>query len=80
MESAKVEKALENEDWVMAMQEELNNFERNQVWTLVERPNTNVISTKWVFQNKQDENDVVIRNKARLVAQGFIQVEGLDFE
>jgi hypothetical protein len=64
----------------MAMQEELNNFERNQVWTLVERPNTNVIGTKWVFQNKQDENGVVRRNKARLVVQAFTQVEGLDFE
>ena len=64
----------------MAMQEELNNFERNQVWTLVEWPNTNVIGTKWVFHNKQDENGVVTRNKARLVAQGFTQVEGLDFE
>jgi hypothetical protein len=64
----------------MAMQEELNNFKRNQVWILVERPNTNVIGTKWVFQNKQDENGVVTRNKARLVAQGFTQVEGLDFE
>ena len=64
----------------MAMQEELNNFERNQVWTLVERSNTNVIGTKWVFRNKQDENGVVTRNKARLVAQGFTQVEGLDFE
>jgi hypothetical protein len=46
----------------------------------VERPNTNVIGTKWVFRNKQDENDVVTRNKTRLVAQGFTQVEGLDFE
>ena len=64
----------------MAMQEELNNFKRNQVWTLVERPNTNVIGTKWVFCNKQDENGVVTRNKAMLVAQGFTQVEGLDFE
>ena len=64
----------------MAMQEELNNFERNQVWKLVERPNTNVIGTKWVFRNKQDENGVVTRNKARLVARGFTQVEGLDFE
>ena len=64
----------------MAMQEELNNFERNQVWKLVERPNTNVIGTKWVFRNKQDENGVVTRNKATLVAQGFTQVEGLDFE
>ena len=64
----------------MAMQDELNNFERNQVWTLVERPNTNVMGTKWVFCSKQDENGVVTKNKARLVAQGFTQVEGLDFE
>jgi hypothetical protein len=55
----------------MAMREELNNFKRNQVWTLVERSKMNVIGTKWVFRNKQDENDVVTRNKARLVAQGF---------
>ena len=80
MEPLKVEQALGDPDWVMAMQEELNNFKRNQVWTLVEWPNTNVIGTKWVFHNKQDENGVVIRNKARLVAQGFTQVEGLDFE
>ena len=80
LESLKVEQALRDLDWVMAMQEELNNFERNQVWTLVERPNTNIIGTKWVFRNKQDENGVVTRNKARLVAQGFTQVEGLDFE
>jgi hypothetical protein len=61
------------------MPEKLNNFERNQVWELVERPKTNIIGTKWVFQNKQDEFGIVIRNKARLVAQGFTQVEGLDF-
>jgi hypothetical protein len=64
----------------MAMQEELNNFERNQVCELVERPKTNVMGTKWVFRNKQDEHGVVTRNKARLVAQGFTQVKGLDFE
>jgi hypothetical protein len=46
----------------------------------VERPKTNVIGTKWVFRNKQDENRVVTRNKERLVAQGFTQIEGLDFE
>jgi hypothetical protein len=44
-----IEQALKDEDWMMAMQEELNNFERNQVWELVKRPNTNVIDTKWVF-------------------------------
>jgi hypothetical protein len=80
MEPVKVEKSLEDEDWVMAMQEELNNFKRNQVWTLVERPKTNVIGTKWVFCNKQDENGVVTKNKKRLVAQGITQVEGLGFE
>jgi hypothetical protein len=61
------------------MQEELNDFTQNEVWSLLERPKQNVISTKWVFRNKQDEHDVVTRNKARLVAQGFTDVEGLDF-
>jgi hypothetical protein len=68
LEPLKVEQALGDPDWVITMQEELNNFKRNQVWTLVERPSTNVIGTKWVFSNKQDENGVVTRNKARLVA------------
>ncbi|KAK1628713.1 hypothetical protein QYE76_003028 [Lolium multiflorum] len=60
------------------MQEELNNFNRNDVWTLMKRPNhcRNVIGTKWIFKNKQDESGTVIRNKARLVAQGYSQVEG----
>jgi hypothetical protein len=57
----------------------LNNFTRNEVWSLVQRPKQNVIGTKWVFRNKQDEHGVVTRNKARLVAQGYTQVEGLDF-
>ena len=63
----------------MAMQEELNNFTRNEVLSLVERPKQNVIGTKWVFRNKKDEYGVVTRNKARLVSQGFTQIEGLDF-
>jgi hypothetical protein len=61
------------------MQEDLNTFTRNEVWSLVERPKKNVIGTKWVLRNKQDEHGVVTSNKARLVAQGFTQVEGLDF-
>jgi hypothetical protein len=66
--------------WVNAMHEELENFERNQVWTLVEPPrDVNVIGTKWAFTNKKGEDDEVVRNKARLVAQGYSQVEGLDF-
>jgi len=75
----KVYEALEDEDWVEATHEELNNFKRNQVWPLVERPQDckNVIGTKWVFKNKQDANGIVIRNKARLVAQGYSPKEGI---
>jgi hypothetical protein len=60
----KVEDALRDPDWVVAMQEELNNFKRNEVWYLVERLKQNVIGTKWVFCNKQDEHGVITRNKA----------------
>jgi hypothetical protein len=62
------------------MHEELENFGRNQVWTLVEpMRDVDVIGTKWVFKNKQGEDGKIARNKAHLVAQGFSQVEGLDF-
>jgi hypothetical protein len=60
------------------MQEELNNFTRNEVWHRVPRPNQNVVGTKWVFR-KQDKHGVVTRNKVRLVAKGYSQVKGLDF-
>jgi hypothetical protein len=79
IEPYRVEDALRDSDWVLAMQEELNNFTRNEEWHLVPRPNQNVVGTKWVFRNKQDEHGVVTRNKARLVAKGYSQVEGLDF-
>jgi hypothetical protein len=65
---------------VIAMQEELNNFKRNEVWILVPHPKQNVVGTKWMFCNKQDEYKVVTRNKARLVAKGYAQVAGLNFE
>jgi hypothetical protein len=76
----RVEVALQDLDWVLAMQEELNNFKSNEVWSLVPRPKQNVVGTKWVFRNKQDEHGVVTRNKARLVAKGYAQVAGLYFE
>lgn len=63
------------------MQEELNKFERNKVWHLVSRlPKQNVIGTRWVFRNKLDENGTVVRKKARLVAQGYRQEKGIDFD
>jgi hypothetical protein len=80
IEPFKIEEALQDPDWVLAMQEELNNFKRNEVWSLVPRPKQNIVGTKWVFRNKQDEHGVVTRNKARLVAKGYAQVVGLDFE
>jgi hypothetical protein len=62
------------------MHEELENSERNHVWTLVEHPrDVNVIGTKWIFKSKQEEDGEVVRNKACFVAHGFSQVEGLDF-
>jgi hypothetical protein len=72
--------ALSYSSWVSVMHEELENFERNQVWTLVHPPRyVKVIGTKWVFKNKQGDDGEVVRNKARLIAQGYSQVEGLDF-
>jgi hypothetical protein len=78
-EPCKVEDALHDLDWVVTMQEELNNFKRNEVWLLVERSKLNVVGIKWVFRNKQDEHRVVTMNKVRLVAKGYSQFEGLDF-
>jgi hypothetical protein len=52
IEPYRIEDALRDSDWVVAMQEELNNFTRNEVWHLVPHPNQNVVGTKWVFLNK----------------------------
>jgi hypothetical protein len=79
IEPFRVEEALQDSDWVLTMQEELNNFKRNEVWSLVSRPKQNVVGTKWVFRNKQDEHVVVTRNKARLVAKGYAQVARFGF-
>ncbi|GJU22068.1 putative ribonuclease H-like domain-containing protein [Tanacetum coccineum] len=63
------------------MQEELLQFRLQQVWILVDLPHgAKVIGTKWVYRNKRDERGVVVRNKARLVAQGHRQEEGIDYD
>ena len=80
-ETKKVEEALQDADWVLAMQEELNQFERNKVWKLVPKPKIwSVIGIKWVFRNKMDEAGIVTSNKARLVVKGYSQEEGIDFD
>ncbi|GKB34675.1 retrovirus-related pol polyprotein from transposon TNT 1-94 [Tanacetum coccineum] len=66
---------------IEAMQEELHQFDRLDVWELIDRPlYKNVINMKWIWKNKRDEENNVIRNKARLVAKGYAQKEGIDFE
>ncbi|GJY42445.1 putative ribonuclease H-like domain-containing protein [Tanacetum coccineum] len=81
MEPKKVIQALEDPSWIEAMQEELLQFQLQKVWTLVNLPNgKRAIGTKWVFRNKKDERGIVVRNKARLVAQGYTQEEGIDYD
>ncbi|GJW25074.1 putative ribonuclease H-like domain-containing protein [Tanacetum coccineum] len=78
IEPKKISQALEDESWVDAMQEELLQFKIQKVWILVDLPlGKKAIGTKWVYRNKKDERGVVVRNKARLVAQGHRQEEGL---
>ncbi|CAM8974379.1 unnamed protein product [Rhodiola kirilowii] len=63
------------------MQEELHQFERDEVWRLVPRPkDKNVIGTKWVFRNKLDDKGVVVRNKAHLMVKGYNQQEGINYD
>ncbi|GJX38702.1 putative ribonuclease H-like domain-containing protein [Tanacetum coccineum] len=77
----KVIQALTDPSWVEEMQEELLQFKLQKVWTLVDLPNgKRAIETKWVFRNKKDETGSVVRNKARLVAQGYTQEEGIDYD
>ncbi|GJR62252.1 putative ribonuclease H-like domain-containing protein [Tanacetum coccineum] len=80
-EPKKISEALEDESWVDAMQEELLQFKIQKVWVLVDLPyGKKAIGTKWVYRNKKDERGVVVRNKARLVAQGHRQEEGIDYD
>ena len=69
------------DDWIKAMNEELDQIKKNETWELVPRPaNKNIVGTKWEFKNKFNEHGKVIRNKAILVCKGYAQVEGIDFE
>nr|GEY03937.1 copia protein [Tanacetum cinerariifolium] len=76
-----MESIIPDPSWIEAMQEELLQFKMQKVWILVDLPyGKRAIGTKWVYKNKKDERGIVIRNKARLVAQGHTQEEGIDYE
>nr|GEY86998.1 retrovirus-related Pol polyprotein from transposon TNT 1-94 [Tanacetum cinerariifolium] len=80
-ESKNIKEAMADSAWIKSMQEELHQFDRLDVWELVDRPLcTNVINLKWLWKNKRDEENIVIRSKSRLVAKGCAQKEGVDFE
>nr|GEZ48567.1 retrovirus-related Pol polyprotein from transposon TNT 1-94 [Tanacetum cinerariifolium] len=80
-EPKNIKEAIADSAWIESMQKELYQFDRLDVWELVDRPLcTNVINMKWLWKNKRDEENTVIRNKSRLVAKGYAQKEGVDFE
>ncbi|XP_073290686.1 uncharacterized protein [Primulina huaijiensis] len=81
VEPKNVDEALKDQFWINAIHDELEQFVRNNVWTLVPlSDHGNIIGTKWIFKNKTDDSRNIIRNKERLVAQGYTQVEGVDFD
>nr|GEX91967.1 hypothetical protein [Tanacetum cinerariifolium] len=76
-----IKEAMADSAWIESMQEELHQFDRLEVWELVDRPLCkNVINMKWLWKNKRGEENTIIRNKSRLVAKGYAQKEGVDFE
>ncbi|GJW25008.1 putative ribonuclease H-like domain-containing protein [Tanacetum coccineum] len=78
-EPKKVNHALKDPSWIEATQEELLQFKLQEVWTLMDLPNgKTAIGSKWVFRNKKDERGIVIKNKARMVAQGGVQRGKID--
>nr|GEX04766.1 retrovirus-related Pol polyprotein from transposon TNT 1-94 [Tanacetum cinerariifolium] len=81
MEPKNVKEAMTDPAWIESMQEKLLQFKRMDVWVLVPTPdNISPLTLKWIFKNKHDEEQIVIRNKSRFVVRGYRQEEGLDFE
>nr|GEX61982.1 ribonuclease H-like domain-containing protein [Tanacetum cinerariifolium] len=79
--TSSVAKDLKDPDWVAAMQEEMQQFYHQQVWKVVPLPAGKItIGTKWILRNKRDARGIVVRNKAKLVAQGHRQEEGVDYD
>ncbi|GKC72093.1 retrovirus-related pol polyprotein from transposon TNT 1-94 [Tanacetum coccineum] len=81
MEPSNVKQAMTDPAWIDLMQEELLQFKRLDVWELFPLPdNVKALTLKWLFKNKHDEENTVIRNKTRLVVRGYRQKEGIDFK
>nr|GEW49814.1 hypothetical protein [Tanacetum cinerariifolium] len=81
IEPKNIKEAMTDHSWIESMQDELNQFERLQVWELVPRPEgKNIIALKWLWKNKCDAENIMVQNKTRLVAKGCRQEEGIDFE
>ncbi|GJW10161.1 retrovirus-related pol polyprotein from transposon TNT 1-94, partial [Tanacetum coccineum] len=81
IEPKNIKEAMLDHSWIESMQDELNQFKRLDVWELVECPiGRNIIAVKWIWKNKTDAENTVIQNKSRLVAKGYRQEEGIDFE
>nr|GEY58324.1 retrovirus-related Pol polyprotein from transposon TNT 1-94 [Tanacetum cinerariifolium] len=81
IEPKNIKEAMADHSWIESIQDELNQFERLQVWELVPRPEgKNIIALKWLWKNKCDAENIMVQNKTRLVAKGYKQEEGIDFE
>nr|GEY43068.1 retrovirus-related Pol polyprotein from transposon TNT 1-94 [Tanacetum cinerariifolium] len=81
MEPKNVKEAMTDPAWIESMQEELLQFKKLDVWVLVPAPDNIIpLTLKWIFKNKNDKENTVIRNKSRLVVRGYRQEEGIDFE
>ncbi|GJY12523.1 retrovirus-related pol polyprotein from transposon TNT 1-94 [Tanacetum coccineum] len=81
LEPKNIKEAMSDHSWIESMQDELHQFERLDVWELVPRPDgKNIIVVKWIWKNKTDVENIVIRNKSRLVTKGYKQEEGINFE
>ncbi|GJX40391.1 retrovirus-related pol polyprotein from transposon TNT 1-94 [Tanacetum coccineum] len=81
IEQKNIKEAMLDHSWIESMQDELNQFKRLDVWELIEcLAGRNIIKVKWIWKNKTDAENTVIRNKSCLVAKGYGQEEGIDFE
>ncbi|GKC89593.1 putative ribonuclease H-like domain-containing protein, partial [Tanacetum coccineum] len=80
-QTRRMTKSFQEHAMIKAMQDELLQFRLQKVWRLVDLPKgKHAIKTKWVYRNQKDERGIVVRNKARLAAQGYTQEEGIDYD